>query len=62
MDNGSGMGKASFAGDVTPTAVFPASVGRPKLKHPIEHGSVTNWEKMKQIWHNTFPIYSASRL
>ena len=25
-------------------------------------GSATNWEKMEFIWHNTFPINSASRL
>ena len=24
------------------------------LKHPIEHGIVTNWDDMEQIWHHTF--------
>ena len=30
VDNGSGMGKAGFAGDDAPRAVFPSIVGRPK--------------------------------
>ena len=24
------------------------------LKHPIEHGTVTNWDDMERIWHHTF--------
>jgi len=24
------------------------------LKHPIEHGIVTNWDDMEKIWHDTF--------
>ena len=24
------------------------------LKHPIEHGIVTNWDDMEKIWHHTF--------
>jgi len=31
VDNGSGMCKAGFAGDDAPRAVFPSSVGRPKM-------------------------------
>ena len=30
IDNGSGMCKAGFAGDDSPTAVFPSIVGRPR--------------------------------
>jgi len=30
LDNGSGMGKAGFAGDDAPRAVFPSIVGRPR--------------------------------
>ena len=36
-----------IAGDVAPRTVFPSIVGQPKLKYPIEHGSVTNWEDME---------------
>jgi len=36
IDNGSGMFKAGFAGDVAPRAVFPSIVGRPR--HPEEMG------------------------
>lgn len=25
-----------------------------KLRYPIEHGIVTNWDDMEQIWHHTF--------
>merc|ERR1712003_383677 len=25
-----------------------------KLKYPIEHGIVTNWDDMEKIWHHTF--------
>jgi len=25
-----------------------------KIKYPIEHGVVTNWEDMEKIWHHTF--------
>lgn len=25
-----------------------------KMKYPIEHGIVTNWEDMEKIWHHTF--------
>jgi len=32
LDNGSGMMKAGFAGDDAPRAVFPAVVGRPRLR------------------------------
>jgi len=32
IDNGSGMCKAGFSGDETPTKVFPCLVGRPKSK------------------------------
>jgi len=24
------------------------------LKHPIEHGIVTNWDDMEKLWHHTF--------
>ena len=24
------------------------------LKHPIEHGMITNWDDMEKIWHHTF--------
>merc|ERR1712137_330459 len=24
------------------------------LKHPVEHGIVTNWDDMEKIWHHTF--------
>lgn len=32
LDNGSGMVKASLAGDDSPRAVFPSIVGRPKYQ------------------------------
>ena len=24
------------------------------LRHPIEHGIVTNWDDMESVWHHTF--------
>lgn len=31
-----------------------AKKGILKLKYPIEHGMVTNWDDMEKIWHHTF--------
>jgi len=25
-----------------------------RMKYPIEHGIVTNWDDMEKIWHHTF--------
>eukprot|EP01084_Bolivina_argentea_P073144 132736_1 len=25
-----------------------------RIKYPIEHGIVTNWDDMEKIWHHTF--------
>jgi len=35
IDNGSGMCKVGFAGDVAPREVFPSIVGRPR--HEVIH-------------------------
>ncbi len=70
VDCGSGVCKAGFAGDESPSCVFPSLIGRPRekkvmvgtgqkdvwigaqaqarrdllhLRHPIEHGIITNW-------------------
>ena len=31
-----------------------AKAGILKLKYPIEHGIITNWDDMEKIWHHTF--------
>jgi len=36
LDNGTGLTKAGFAGEERPRAVFPAMVGRPKVKIAME--------------------------
>ena len=38
IDNGSGMVKAGFAGNESPSAVYPAIVGRPKVPSGTMHG------------------------
>lgn len=49
--NGSSFIQAGFAGTETPTSVFPSIVGQ---SNPIEHGVVTNWDDMENIWHHAF--------
>lgn len=45
-----GMGtKESYIGDEA-----LAKKGILSLQYPIEHGIVTNWNDMEQIWHHTF--------
>ncbi|MCL7022883.1 hypothetical protein MKW94_026372 [Papaver nudicaule] len=59
-DIGAGMVKAGFAGDDSPSIVFPSIVvaqssrGIFTSKSPIEHGIVSNWDDMEKIWENTF--------
>ena len=31
-----------------------SKLGILKLKYPIEHGIVTNWDDMEKVWHHTF--------
>lgn len=42
-------GKDAFIGD---EAISKRDIV--DLKYPIEHGVVTNWDEMEQIWHHTF--------
>ncbi len=45
-----GMGqKESYVGDEA-----LAKKGILTIRYPIEHGIVTNWNDMEQIWHHTF--------
>ena len=44
-----GSSKEVYVGDEA-----EAKRGILQLKYPIEHGIVTNWEDMNQIWHHTF--------
>ena len=45
-----GMGsKTAYIGDEA-----QSKRGILSLKYPIEHGIVTNWDDMEQIWHATF--------
>jgi len=41
--------KSEFVGDEA-----QSKRGMLALKHPIEHGIVTNWDDMEKIWHHTF--------
>jgi actin-related protein len=62
VDMGSGTCKAGFDHDQTPRVVFPSMVehthvtmndngGHRTFKLPIEHGIVTNWDDLEQLWH-----------
>jgi len=42
-------GKKTYVGDEA-----QAKRGILRLKYPIEHGIVTNWDDMETIWHHTF--------
>merc|ERR1711959_267169 len=44
-----GVEKDAYVGDEA-----QAKRGILSLKHPIEHGIVTNWDDMEKIWHHTF--------
>ena len=44
-----GSNKEVYVGDEA-----EAKRGILQLKYPIEHGIVTNWDDMNQIWHHTF--------
>ena len=44
-----GSNKDVYVGDEA-----SAKAGVLRLKYPIEHGIVTNWDDMEKIWHHTF--------
>lgn len=62
IDCGSMTSMAGFAGDASPSSVFPSvcrdnwgySPYGPKLSHPIQGGIVVNWDGMEKIWHQVF--------
>ena len=60
IDNGSSTTKAGLARDYAPRAVFPSIAGTSQnrgdlsIKHPIQHGIITDWRDVETIWHHTF--------
>ena len=67
IDNGSGFVKALFSGEYEPRVILPTCVGDEeligkeavekkgvKLKYPIEHGIIKNFDEMEKIWGHVF--------
>ena len=67
IDNGSGFIKALFSGEEKPRVILPTCVGDGeligkeavekkglKLKYPIEHGIIKNFDEMEKIWGHIF--------
>eukprot|EP01012_Entosiphon_sulcatum_P062625 TRINITY_DN8907_c0_g1_i1.p1 TRINITY_DN8907_c0_g1~~TRINITY_DN8907_c0_g1_i1.p1 ORF type:complete len:355 (-),score=47.96 TRINITY_DN8907_c0_g1_i1:109-1146(-) len=52
MDYGSYLSRIGFAGEDLPCSVFPTAVNG--STPPIEHGFVTNWDRMEELWHYAF--------
>ncbi|XP_045117286.1 actin, clone 302-like [Portunus trituberculatus] len=48
------VGNCRLKGDAYVGEKARSKQGNLILKHPIEHGIVTNWDDMEKIWHHTF--------